>query len=565
MDPESVSFQPRDWQGEMLRAQQTDLMERRHEDDSRLKNVWGTASPFPSVLGGTPQQVPLQQPTADHFSTFDDASINLIGNLQLDADDEPRRIGATSRANSVRFDETADYGRWAHASRSSLDLIPRTGSGMGGHAMSERSYSHKSIGGQSSTGHSVHSATSGRANSLTGYGLGNTIEPPGLAPGLFILGPVPAIIRCWLTTTFKHDTMLYAAVCSGSYASYLDSRLIEQLGFQDQITQSDDGSRKIKMPIYFPEAVPLSASSRSSSPAPQLPSLTVMFTVIDDSHTANSKAIQIFLGSDMMRAHNADILFSSNQLTLYDDDQTKMRIPLVRPEDERTFNSLYVGSGRSGFTLPQPQGKLGQSLPALSAATATDDETESRSDAERPTRSVSRTRGTTAPNSEDGSSGRPSLEQRPSISLSRSVSASKESQDPSQANAVPRSAPSPAIWSNWRREAEKPNPGDMVNGSNSTYQRRDTGIKVLKKPGTRISSTSGSQGSPATGQSRFFDDGKRRESIVSETESSSAPSLKRAASGEKAKENAPPSTKAPSTNPVGGASAFAWLNTKGVK
>ena len=31
-------------------------LERKHEDDSRLKNVWGTSSPFPSVLGGTPQQ-----------------------------------------------------------------------------------------------------------------------------------------------------------------------------------------------------------------------------------------------------------------------------------------------------------------------------------------------------------------------------------------------------------------------------------------------------------------------------------------------------------------------------
>lgn len=68
MDPESVAFQPRDdfWriQNEMLRVQQTqseltdrlNRLERRHEDDSRLKNVWGTASPFPSVLGGTPQQ-----------------------------------------------------------------------------------------------------------------------------------------------------------------------------------------------------------------------------------------------------------------------------------------------------------------------------------------------------------------------------------------------------------------------------------------------------------------------------------------------------------------------------
>ena len=74
MDPESAAFQPRDdfWriQDDMLRIHQNQAeladrvsrLERRNEDDSRLKNVWGGASPFPSVLGGTPQQgaTPLQ-------------------------------------------------------------------------------------------------------------------------------------------------------------------------------------------------------------------------------------------------------------------------------------------------------------------------------------------------------------------------------------------------------------------------------------------------------------------------------------------------------------------------
>ena len=31
-------------------------LERRQEDDARLKSVWGASSPFPSVLSGTPQQ-----------------------------------------------------------------------------------------------------------------------------------------------------------------------------------------------------------------------------------------------------------------------------------------------------------------------------------------------------------------------------------------------------------------------------------------------------------------------------------------------------------------------------
>ena len=508
--------------------------------------------------------MPLQQPTAEHFSNFDDHSSNLIGSLQLDAEGElPRRMGATSRANSVRFDETANHGHWAHASRSSLDLIPRTGSAMGGHLMSERSYSHKSAGGQSSTGHSVHSATSGRANSLTGFGL-NTSEPPGLAPGLFILGSVPAIIRCWLTTTFKHDTMLYAAVCSGSYASYLDIRLVNRLGFEDQLSTNHEGVRKIRLSMYLPEAIPVSASSRSGSPAPQLPSLDVDFTVVAGQESAESKAIQIFLGSDMLRAHNADILLSSNQLTLYDDDRCKLRVPLVRPENEETFKALYITSGDR--TLECSQTESARSSSALAATNAVhDDDVHGQ---QHPSTVPPHGNGSVAAtSSDDGSTGRRSLEQRPRLGLS-TRSDSREAYESSPASAA-RSGPPAAIWNNWRRDAEKPSSLDWANVGKTppaTYQRRDTGIKVLKplKSGTRTLSTSlSSASSPAPGQSRFFDDGKQRDNTADEVESSAQPQLKRTVSGDKARENMPALTKTRSSNPVGGASAFAWLNPGG--
>ena len=67
MDPESLAFQPHDdfWraQSHMLRVQQNQAelserlsrLERKHEEDSRLKNVWGTSSPFPAALGPPPQ------------------------------------------------------------------------------------------------------------------------------------------------------------------------------------------------------------------------------------------------------------------------------------------------------------------------------------------------------------------------------------------------------------------------------------------------------------------------------------------------------------------------------
>jgi ubiquitin carboxyl-terminal hydrolase 4/11/15 len=72
MDPQSAAFTPSsaaytprdDWRLDMLRVQQTVVdhserlsrLERRQEEDARMKSVWGTSSPFPGVLSGTPQQ-----------------------------------------------------------------------------------------------------------------------------------------------------------------------------------------------------------------------------------------------------------------------------------------------------------------------------------------------------------------------------------------------------------------------------------------------------------------------------------------------------------------------------
>jgi ubiquitin carboxyl-terminal hydrolase 4/11/15 len=366
--------------------------------------------------------------------------------------------------------------------------------------------------------------------------------------------------------------MLYAAVCSGSYASYLDLRLVNKLGFQDHVTEIDDNRRVIKLPMYLPEAVPISASSHASSPAPQLPSLTVEFIVIKNHNDqTDSKAIQIFLGSDMLRAHNADVLLSSNQLTLYDDDRSKLRIPLVRPEDEHTFKSLYITSGSHDSTQTQ----LGVEKPTpLPVKSSTPKDPSDAPHGGRPSRSaaaaIKATGSTTTSGSEDGSVGRRSLEQRPLLGLSTSSrSESKDAQESSPGGAAARAGSSPAIWSNWRRDTEKTGSTDWATVGKTpapTYQRRDTGIKVLKKPGARTLSTNVSQvSSPSvTSQSRFFDDGKRREDAPDEGEGS-VPPLRRSVSGEKPKENTPALAKNRPANPVGGASAFPWLNTGGAK
>ena len=73
MDPPSQAFTPyygsnnETWrlQTDVARLQQAHAehaerlarLERRFDDDARVRSVWGQASPFPSVLsGGTPQQ-----------------------------------------------------------------------------------------------------------------------------------------------------------------------------------------------------------------------------------------------------------------------------------------------------------------------------------------------------------------------------------------------------------------------------------------------------------------------------------------------------------------------------
>ncbi|KAI7515660.1 hypothetical protein KC317_g23723, partial [Hortaea werneckii] len=106
MDPQSQSFTPYSsnndtWrlQSDVVRVQQIQAehaeriarLERRQDDDARMKSVWGPQSPFPSVLSGTPQQAPLQQPPADQFRGFDDEANNLMSSLHLDAEEEPRR------------------------------------------------------------------------------------------------------------------------------------------------------------------------------------------------------------------------------------------------------------------------------------------------------------------------------------------------------------------------------------------------------------------------------------------------------------------------------------------
>ena len=540
---------------------------------------------------------PLQQPPSDPFRNFDEEANNLMSSLHLDTDDEPRRgMGANSRANSVRFDETANQ-NFSHSSRPSTDFLSRTSSalgGLGGLQMTERTLSHKSEG-RASSQHSIRSTASGRASSLNldatfGFGDSNRSpnDTPGLAPGLLLLGSVPAIIRCWMNTNFKHDALLYAAVCTGSYKSFLDFRLIQKLGFEDSISTNDEDVRTVELPVYFPEAVPHPASSRSSSPAPQLPTLTVNFQVIDNNIADDDKAIQIFIGSDVLRAHSADILFSSNNMTLFDDERSKLSIPLVRPESEAAFKSLFITSGavRNSMEKVNDYAKDEPYINGLGQVSSTASISSTAASPPfgkyRPPGAIAAEVGT-AESVKGGAAGsdsdaRPASRQsnisRPSLSLLNTRSdAPDEPMEPGSQTTPLHSGSSPAIWSNWRREGAtpataQPTAMDWASASRNrenSYQRKDTGIKVLKpKTANRTFSstaanTSSSSG-PADGKSRFFDDGRRKSELENKP------------IGAELKEETPSSvsasntqTPAPKTksNPIGSGSAFSWLNSGG--
>ncbi|KAH1938713.1 hypothetical protein V6Z96_004230 [Aspergillus fumigatus] len=509
-------------------AERIARLERRRDEDARLRSVWGPLSPFPTSIGGTIPTDPVFPAPADAFKGFDQGQHHGMANpMGLDSEDEPRR--GTSRANSVRFDESAIHGYYGQASRSTSELPLRTGSGMGSHPLTERSLSHRSDGRQSSSGHSHHSA---RTNSLGlettsrlmgSFVGGSPLIPP---PGLFLLGPVPCVIRCWLTTNFSNDSLLYAAVCSGSYASILGYPMVQKLGLEDLVTH-EDGVRFIKLPMYLPEASVHQASSRPNSPVPQLPTLTIRFLVRD--MDPNDPSIQIILGSDVLRSHNADILFSQDKIIMVDDERNKISIPLVRPEDDSVFKSLCTASDCtrverstrhalekgptevSGDSAVGAIGELSRSRRSTSASTTARASTEELDESRKTHSSGSHDVSPVAEGQEDSGKSTSAIDFQ------------------AHETAKPETA---GVWGAWRREM-KIDPAS----SGASKPSRGRTMKVLRptKSSTRVPTASSGLGTDAA--------------------ASPQPTSSRASSDESraGKQLAP--------NPIGGASAFGWLNS----
>jgi hypothetical protein len=473
--------------------------------------------------------------------------------------------------------------------------------------MTERSLSHKSDGRHSSAGHSVHSmhsVHSGRTSSLgldTNFLVGgqeddspvDAVLPP---PGLFILGSVPSIIRCWLTTNFSHNALLYGVVCTGSQRSALDYSLVEELGLSDQIQKNSTNRDTIRLPLYLPEAIITQSSSRSNSPAPQLPTLTADFEIFDLTQrtTSNRKnSIQVFLGSDTLRAHNADILFSQNVMILYGDDHSKISVPFVRPEDENLFKNLCttnIPAANHEFKPTAPFASAGsKSTAGVTPATVS---SALRGDTIRVNKNKSSSLGqrSTAPAEEPVSSfiststpdmnnpSQPSDTKRPVYSGNNSdpekphreetpLRGSDISDDTNPADA-PNHESSGGIWGSWRSAAGGSENGETTSG----YQRPTRGgsgrnMKVLKpsKSITAATSTSRSSSSARTGAayepapSRTSGE-SRRKSHAGGIENFPIRRDSKRASLDDQKAPRPIATIPRSSNPVGGASAFAWMN-----
>ncbi|KND94915.1 hypothetical protein TOPH_00635 [Tolypocladium ophioglossoides CBS 100239] len=337
-----------------IHAERILRLEKRHADDSALKSVWN--SPFPGVLGGTPQQGPVQIPHNDMFDDLDEQGEQLLGSLHLGpAEEEPVRRCAASRANSVRFDESALQGSsWGgQSNRHSGEFGPiRPGSGL----MMERSLSHKSDGRHSSAGHSVHShhsVASGRASSLgldTNFAAGDddssSFDIPAPPVSLYVLGTVPSIIRCWLTTNYAHDTLLYADICTGSQKSIVDLSLLRELDLLDEV-ERDDGVYHARMNVYLAEAVVTQHNGKNGTRSGSVPFMTVLFEVTgveQPGQGGERKEIRIYIGSDALRAHSADILFSQNKMVLYGSERDRLQVPFVRPEDDGIFRHICTAN-----------------------------------------------------------------------------------------------------------------------------------------------------------------------------------------------------------------------------
>lgn len=475
----------------------------------------------------------------------------------------------------------------------------------------ERTYSHKSDGRHSSAGHSVHSfhsVASGRTSSL-GLDLllgtrddddeSSPIDIAGPPPGLMFLGSFPSIVRCWLTTQYSHDTLLYAVVCSGSQKSTVDYSVLKELDLLNEAHRNINGVLRINVPVYFAEATVSQSHSRSSSPSRQVPYINVDFEVTGGDQVEGSeskKEIRIFLGSDTLRANSADLLLSQNRMSLFGNgnERDRLSVPFVRPEDESTYKyitTVNVVPEKPKLRASAPEFVSSDSRSQTMAAPEPADADVPQSEAE-----TSEVQSPFSPMTTQSGYQTKSIETSvPSDSGSERLQKERASSPPESAgkeNHVhgeeKRQDSVGGIWGSWRSGATTGADAGRENGL-SGYQpagsRTGRSMKVLKPQKSVSLSTSARIGSGSfetPAPSRSSGDLRRKSHGASSTleanGSSAAPSVptvrwenvRRSVSTASPTPTVPSPAvttptaekpKAPATrsNPVGGASAFSWM------
>lgn len=467
--------------------------------------------------------------------------------------------------------------------------------------MTERSSSHKSDGRQSSAGHSVHST---RLNSL-----GIETRPPAIVapaplgppPGLFLLGPLPSIIRCWLDTKFSNDSLLYAAISTGSCKSILSAKLIQRLGMTHQVS-GQDGDRKLKLQVYLAEATIQQSSTRSASPAPQVPTLTVTFDVQET--VSEPDAIQIFIGSDLLRAKSADILFSQDRLTLLDDDRNKLAVPLVRPENSAVFSNLRIVNNVPTLeSQPKPLAQtrhlatapefVPRSAEAIAADRFQNDTPQGTKDESSKIYSPIATSTKHPSVIGEGRRGFLPASDEAQTASPISVKPISSSHPESNLNGAPTSTPDTptrpnqttnSLWTSWRRDDSQQAPqrtdstfsavasGGNYARSGTTGSVRGKSMKVLKPSRSNTSRSMSAAQTPVfegSAASRWPESnagqkgtaGSGGETAGSNDESERGTSEPRRSFSSDLKGQG--SKGRPGNNPIGGASAFGWLNSGG--
>ncbi|PHH67494.1 hypothetical protein CDD80_803 [Ophiocordyceps camponoti-rufipedis] len=528
-------------------------LEKRNADDANLKSVWN--SPFPGVVGGTPQQVPH----SDMFDDLDEQGEQLLGSLHLGpAEEEPVRRGAASRANSVRFDESALHGSgWAgQAGRQSGELGPvRPGSGL----MMERSLSHKSDGRHSSAGHSVHS---GRASSL---GLDMAADDDSssydMPVSLYVLGSVPSIVRCWLTTNYAHDTLLYADVCTGSQKSTVDHSLVRELGLLDEVERDVDGVCRARLSVYLAEAVVTHHHSRNGTPDGSVPSMTVAFEVtgaMTDQVVVDTKAIRIYIGSDALRAYSADVLFSQNKMVLLGNERDRLQVPFVRPEDDAVFRHICTAN-----VAPEKAKLNANATPFVVAPRREEEEEEGRGlvsptkpqDGAPPEGGEATVSGSESDKMEDANGDTAASTMTTTTTSTTVMTPVKEGLNGPDASRR-ESSSSSGIWGSWRQGSS----GEA--SSLSSYQpasRTSRNMKVLRPHRHKSSPSAAPHESPSSSKTQLPPPQQQQQQQQQQQREEESRRRVEGVNGGRRGGRALPR----SVNPVGTASAFSWMTPVG--